>query len=142
VIPGRLISQHLLEVDCRVDGVKAKAIIDTGSARTLANWALLRALARRAGASAVSIPTDVVDATEALQAAVIEPVSVMQIGAATISNFYITFGTFRVFKTWGIEDQPAVLVGMDVLGSFAEISIDYRRKELGLYPRPGMISLK
>jgi clan AA aspartic protease (TIGR02281 family) len=142
VIPGRLISQHLLEVDCRISGVKAKAIIDTGSARTLANWALLRALARRAGASAVSIPTDVVDATEALQAAVIEPVAVMQIGAATISNFYITFGTFRVFKTWGIEEQPAVLVGMDVLGSFAEISIDYRRKELGLYPRPDMINLK
>jgi predicted aspartyl protease len=142
VVSGRLISQHLLEVDCRVNGVKAKAVIDTGSARTLGNWALLRALARKSGASASSIPTNVVDATEALQAAVIEPVSLMQIGAATISNLYMTFGTFRVFKTWGLEDQPAVLVGMDLLGSFAEISIDYRRKELGIYPRPDMINLQ
>jgi predicted aspartyl protease len=142
VVSGRLISQHLLEVDCRVNGVKAKAVIDTGSPRTLANWALLRALAQKSGPSASSIPTEVVDATEALQAAVIEPVSSMQIDAATISNLYVTFGTFRVFKTWGLEDQPAVLVGMDLLGSFAEISIDYRRKELGIYPRADMISLK
>lgn len=142
VVSGRLISQHLLQVDCRVDGVKAKAVIDTGSPRTLANWALLRALARKSGASASSIPTNVVDATEALQAAVIEPVSSMRIDAATINNLYMTFGAFRVFKTWGLEDQPAVLVGMDLLGSFAEISIDYRRKELGIYPRPDMISLQ
>jgi predicted aspartyl protease len=142
VISGRLISHHLLEVDCRVNGVKAKAVIDTGSARTLGNWTLLRALAQKSGASASSIPTSVVDATQALQQAVIEPVSSMQIDAATIHNLYMTFGAFRVFQTWGLEDQPAVLMGMDLLGSFAEISIDYRRKELGIYPRPDMISLK
>jgi predicted aspartyl protease len=142
VVSGRLISQHLLQVDCRVNGVKATAVIDTGSPRTLANWALLRALAQKSGASASSVPTNVVDATEALQAAVIEPVSSMQIDAATIHNLYMIFGTFRVFKSWGLEDQPAVLVGMDLLESFAEISIDYRRKELGIYPRPDMISLQ
>jgi len=142
LVPGRLISQHLLEVDCRVNGVKAKAVIDTGSPRTLANWALLKALARKSGASASSLPTNIIDATEALQAAVIEPVSSMKIGAATSGNLYLIFGSFRVFKTWGLEEQPAVLVGMDVLGSFAEMTIDFRRKELGLYPRPDMIILK
>jgi clan AA aspartic protease (TIGR02281 family) len=143
LVPGRLISQHLLEVDCRVNGVKAKAVIDTGSPRTLANWALLKALVRKSGASASSLPTNIIDATEALQAAIIEPVASMKIGAATTSgNLYLIFGSFRVFKTWGLEDQPAVLVGMDVLGSFAEITIDYRRKELGLYPRPDMINIK
>jgi predicted aspartyl protease len=142
VVPGRLISQHLLEVDCQVNGVKAKAIIDTGSPRTLANGALLKALVRKSGASASSIPTGVIDATEALQAAVIEPVASVRLGAATISNLYMTFGTFRVFDTWGIETQPAVLVGMDLLGSFAEMTIDYRRKELGVYPRPDMVTAR
>jgi clan AA aspartic protease (TIGR02281 family) len=140
VVPGRLISQNLLEVDCRINGVKAKAVIDTGSPRTLANWALLKALVRKSGASASSLPTSIIDATEALQAAVIEPVSSMKIGSATSGHLYLIFGSFRVFKTWGLEDQPAVLVGMDVLGSFAEMTIDYRRKELGLYPKPDMIT--
>jgi predicted aspartyl protease len=142
VVTGRLISQHLLEVSCRVGGVKAMAVIDTGSPRTLANWALLKALAQKSGVSASNFPTGVIDATEALQVAVIEPVPSMQIGDATISNLYVTFGEFRVFKLWGIEDQPAVLVGMDVLGSFAEMSIDYRRSELGVYPRPDMVTFR
>jgi predicted aspartyl protease len=142
VIPGRLISNHLLQVSCQVNGIKAKAVIDTGSPRTLANWALLNALVRRSGASASSIPTGVIDATESLQPAVIERVSSVQFGAATISNPYLTFGAFRVFTTWGLEDQPALLIGMDLLGSFAEMSIDYRRKEFGVYPRVGMIILK
>ena len=90
----------------------------------------------------VHCPGAVVDATEASQAAVLEPVPLMQIGTATIRNFYMTFGSFRVFSTWGLEARPAVLIGMDVLGSFAEMSIDYRRKELGLYPRPDMINFE
>ena len=66
----------------------------------------------------------------------------MHFGTASVSNLYLTFGNFRVFKDWGLENQPAVLVGMDVLGSFAEITIDYRRQEFGVYPRPDMITYR
>jgi hypothetical protein len=142
VVPGRLVSQGLLLIDCQFGGVSAKAVIDTGSPRTLANWALLNALLRRSGASAPSVPTGVVDATEASQAAVVRPVPSMRFGTASVDNLYLTFGNFRVFKDWGLENQPAVLVGMDVLGSFAEITIDYRRHEFGVYPRPEMITYR
>jgi hypothetical protein len=142
VVSGQLISQRLLRIDCQIGGVNAKAVIDTGSPRSLANFALLKALLRRSAESAASAPTGVVDATEAFQAAVIRPVPTMHFGTASVSNLYLTFGNFRVFKDWGLENQPAVLVGMDVLGSFAEITIDYRRQEFGVYPRPDMITYR
>jgi predicted aspartyl protease len=142
VVPGHLISQRLLRIDCRIGGVSAKAVIDTGSPRSLANFALLNALLRRSRESASSAPTGVVDATEASQAAVIRPVPSLQFGTASVDNLYLTFGNFRIFKDWGLENQPAVLVGMDVLGTFAEITIDYRRQEFGVYPKADMISYR
>jgi hypothetical protein len=39
-----------------------------------------------------------------------------------------------VFKTWGLQGKPALLLGMDVLGSLAYFSIDYDRAELQLLP--------
>jgi len=75
------------------------------------------------------------------RAATFEQAATLQFGAATIKNLYIPFGDFKVFKIWGMEDQPALLVGMDILGTFAEISIDYRRHELGILPRPSQVVL-
>jgi len=39
-----------------------------------------------------------------------------------------------VFKSWGLQGKPALLLGMDVLGSLAYFSIDYDRAELQMLP--------
>ena len=56
--------------------------------------------------------------------------------AAGISNLQLTFGDYGVFKSWGLQDKPALLLGMDVLGSLADFNIDYRRAELQIMPWP------
>ncbi len=38
---------------------------------------------------------------------------------------------FEVFKIWGLSRTPALLIGMNLLRSFAKVSIDYGRKEIG-----------
>jgi hypothetical protein len=78
--------------------------------------------------------TDVVDATEASQVAHIGVVPSVQLGAATVDHLAVTFGDFTVFQTWKLTNEPALLIGMDALGTLSELTIDYRRKELHLLP--------
>lgn len=142
VVPARLVSQRLFEVDAQVAGIPVKAVIDTGGPRTLGNVALLRAVEHKTGAGVVSILTGVVDATDVSQAAHFEPVPSLQLGSLTITRPYVTFGDFRVFQRWGLRGQPALLIGMDVLGVFADMTISYRWYELGLRPTAQMIALQ
>ena len=60
----------------------------------------------------------------------------MDLGGAKIGNLLITFGDFHVFSVWSLLDEPALVLGMDVLGTLPEFTIDYPRQEFQpLVPR-------
>jgi len=136
VFPARLIARDLLEINVVVGGVPAQAIVDTGSPRTLGNAALLSAMRRKFQLETRGVSTGLIDATETAQAATLEPVASLHLGDVTIANLLVTFGDFAVFRRWDLNQKPALLLGMDVLGEFAAMSIDYRRHELGLLAKP------
>ena len=136
IVPVRFLSQRLLVADAMIAGVRVKAVIDTGGSRTLGNPALLAALNPFSPEQQMARPTHVVDATEALQRGRKEHVPFVHVGGITITNLDVTFAGFRVFETWGLDDQPALLIGMDVLGSLAELNIDYQLGLLEMLPRP------
>jgi predicted aspartyl protease len=136
IVPVRFISQRVLVVDALIAGVRVKAVIDTGGSRTLGNPALLAALNLTQAEQQLARPTHVVDATEALQRGRRQRVPFVHVGGITIANLEVAFAGFRVFDTWGLNDQPALLIGMDVLGSLAELNIDYRLGLLEMLPRP------
>jgi predicted aspartyl protease len=134
VIPLEVVSDHLLMADGSVGSVRVKEIIDTGSAHTLGNPALLAALLHGHSGGPMPLETAVVDATQAAQQGKISRLPEIHLGIAIVDNLPVTFGDFHVFKAWGLEGQPALLVGMDVLGSLDELTIDYRRNELQVIP--------
>jgi hypothetical protein len=134
-LPQRTPSQRLPVVDGYVGHVRTKAIIDTGGTHTLGNRALLNALNEGRSDPLAQSDTHIVDATQALQPATVGRVPQIRLGESNIENLTVTFGEFHVFDTWGLQDQPALLIGMDVLGSLAELNIDYRRRELDMLPR-------
>lgn len=41
----------------------------------------------------------------------------------------VTFGDLHVFQLWGLTEEPALVVGMDVLGRLERFVVDYRRHE-------------
>ena len=57
------------------------------------------------------------------------------LGQATLRGLEVTFGDLHVFRIWGLEREPALLIGMDLLGSVERLVIDYRRREVQLKPR-------
>lgn len=130
------VSGRLLMIDVQVGRVPVKAIIDTGGPRTIGNEALLAALIKGRQHIAQSLQTSVVDATQVSRPGMMGRVPVLRLGSATIENLDVTFGDFAIFSKWGLENEPALLIGMDVLGTLADLTVDYRRKEVDLQPRP------
>jgi predicted aspartyl protease len=132
VLHGKLLARRLLVVDARVGGVKIKAVIDTGASHTLGNPALLAALSTRRSFKSHAPIASVTDTTATLQNGEIHITPQMDFGGASVRGAEVTFSDFAIFKTFGLGEQPAVLIGMDVLGTLGEVTIDYRRQELQL----------
>jgi hypothetical protein len=62
----------------------------------------------------------------------------IELGGVTIRNTRLTFGDFFIFTEWGLGDEPAMLIGMDVWGVLDTLIIDYQRRELQVrLLRPG-----
>jgi predicted aspartyl protease len=133
---GRFVSERLLLVQARINGISTAAVIDTGTTRTLGNEALLAALTQAYPAATAAAKDGAVDVTDTAQSGTERRIPTLRFGTADINNLRVVFGDYGVFKTWGLEDKPALLLGMDVLGSLAYFSIDYQRAELQLLPWP------
>jgi len=135
VVRVEFLSKRVLMSEAYVGGVRVKTIFDTGGPRTVGNPALLAALRRYRAKDEPLLETQVTDVTQTSQPGKVVRVPTVQLGAASINDLYVTFGDFDIFKIWGLDDQPALLIGMDALGTLAELTIDYRRKELQMLPR-------
>ena len=136
-IPATLRFGRLLVVDARVGGLPVKAVIDTGAERTLGNLALRDALLRRRPSDPEFATTQVIGLTAAEQTGEMRRTPVISLGEVEVSGVDVTYGDIYVFQLWKLEDKPAMLIGMDVLGLLDRLIIDYRREELQIRRRPG-----
>lgn len=124
----------LVIVDVRVGrGIKAKAVIDTGAERTLGNLALQNAINRNRRGKRDPIAAIVHGATPDIADGDMQQIKEATIGDLTISNLEVIFADFHVFQLWGLDKEPALLVGMDMLGVLERLVIDYRRNEVSMF---------
>jgi predicted aspartyl protease len=121
-------------VDARVGGVRTKAIIDTGGELTIANDALRDAL-RHHWYRPRSRPDSIEGATRAVQTGEMIATPVIDLGSIRIRDPYITYSNLMIFDHWHLRHRPAILIGMDALGTLDQLVIDYKRHELDLRPR-------
>lgn len=126
-IQGELRFGHLVVVDGDINGQRVKVLIDTGSDSTLANTAFrnqlqgLRVSPERIDyARAYTAGTPIV-----LDTAVLIPR--LGIGQVQVSGVTAYVADFHIFRLWGFNDEPAILIGMDVLTRTRAIAIDYQR---------------
>lgn len=129
-VPAKFRFGRLLVVQASIGRIPVKAVIDTGSEYTLGNLALRTRLGLPKDMSA-SNSTDVIGETLARQRGERRQVPVLRMGAAIqITRPTVIFGDFHVFKLWKLESEPAIVVGMDMIGSLEAILIDYQRGEI------------
>jgi len=123
----------LMVLDTEVGGVRVAAVLDTGSERTLGNIALRDALKGkniRAKRAFVALLTSVYGATKEVEPAEIMAAPTMSIGALRITDVAVVYGDFHIFKVWDMQDKPAMILGMDVLGTVASLSIDFKNQDV------------
>jgi predicted aspartyl protease len=125
------LSGGLLSVPGDVSGVPVEAIIDTGSPQTLGNMALYRALYSNPHAGGKA---SVYGVTKQVRPGNVQVAPTVDLGAIRIGNAVLVFGDFPIFKVWGLTARPAIILGMDVLGTVDAFSIDFRHAQIGVAP--------
>jgi aspartyl protease len=122
-------------VHARVGRTPVLAIIDTGAERSLGNRALLVAAGLEPALKDPNTQRQVFAATSQAVFGNLLPAPPVSLGGIDIGNLRLVFGDFEVFQMWGAADVPAIVLGMDVLGTTQALMIDYKKSEFRLLPQ-------
>ena len=126
VVRARRREGQLIIATARLDGVRTAVVVDTGAQNSIGNAELLRRL-RRARSFGNSEMTDIngVQQTGAIRIA-----RELKIDRASLSNLAIVFADSPTFRLLGLEERPALLLGMSELRLFDRVAIDFRTREV------------
>ncbi len=122
-------------VRARVGRTRVLAIIDTGAERSLGNRALLAAEGLEPALQNPDTRREVFAATSQTVFGHLLKAPSVSFGNISIDNLSLVFGDFEVFQMWGAAETPAIVLGMDVLGTTQALMVDYKRAELRLLPQ-------
>ena len=125
VVRARTRLGQLLITDALVEGVRATVIIDTGAQASLANNAL-RARIRAKRAQEV-ITTDVNGVELPGDLAIVRSLS---IEGLSLTDVPLTFADTPAFAALGLQDRPALSLGMQHLALFDRVAIDFARQRI------------
>jgi len=120
---GQLILTHV-----KAAGYDLDAIIDTGSEITIGNLALRDKLMRRNRDKFITVPVIGVTGEEVkLQLA---RIGELQLGPVTLRDVPMAFADVPPFKMFGLANEPALLLGTDILETFRRVSLDFRARKV------------
>ena len=125
----------LLMIDAMARTVPCKVIVDTGAKMTIIN----SALAVQADAQPLVLPdgsnlTRVLSPTGRGAVAQAMLLPKLRLGGVELTRIPVLVSDLHTFSIWGLADEPALLLGVDLLGLFQTVTIDLRRGELLLDP--------
>ena len=129
VVTGKRRLGQLVLVDAEADGQKISVVIDTGSAVSIGNNAL-RARLARSGRLGLVIPISIASVTGEQTPADYTSIRKIRIGGVNLDNMPIAFADAGIFRHLGLNNRPALLLGMDSLRLFDRVSIDFARRSV------------
>ena len=135
-VPARMQFGNMLTVEGEIMGVKVHVLLDTGSDISLANERFrdsLRGVAARSiqyhNGRAFTFGRPVV-----LDETVWTPS--LRLGRTVVDGVNAYIGDFHIFDMWRLQDEPTLLIGMDVLARSQEMAIDYEQGIVYFRKRP------
>jgi predicted aspartyl protease len=129
VVRARARHGRLIFSQARIDGQKVTVIIDTGSQVTIGNSALQRSLMKRRIWEVPDAVTIESVTGEKLSAKVAN-LKQLELGGLRIDDLAVAFTDAHIFKQLGLQNQPALLLGMNAMRAFDRISIDFESKKV------------
>lgn len=122
---------RLVITDASADDQHVSVVVDTGSQYSVGNAALRRTLERR-GALDLRGPVELVSVTGAVLRGEMAVVRDLAIGGTTVRGLAIVFADAHTFRKLDLDRRPAILLGMNGLASFDQVSIDFAGRKLRL----------
>lgn len=120
---------RLIFTKASAGGVEVQALLDTGSSISVGNEALRLELQRR-GKLGPAVKIRVLAVTGEIIWADYAPVSRLTIGNTEIRDMPVAFAQFAPFTQLGFTDRPAMLLGMNALRKFDQVSIDFDKQQV------------
>lgn len=131
IVPAQYRSGQLVIFDADVDGIPVRAFLDSGAQITCGNQALREALFhQRPDWGRRMADTQLISATGQTSPAQLAVLPRLRLGGIGLNNIRAAFAPLHIFNLWQLNDRPAMLVGIDVLRNFEEVTLDFGRKEV------------
>ena len=128
VVTARRRFGQLILTAATIGGRRVFAVIDTGAENSVANLAMRRRmLGRRTTLGQPGLLMGVTGRTVTADIAVLPELA---IGGLRIRNATVAFADIHSFRRFGLIDAPSILIGMDILRAFDQVTIDFGRRSI------------
>ncbi|WP_033922569.1 retroviral-like aspartic protease family protein [Sphingomonas sp. 37zxx] len=133
VIRAKTLAGRLIMSDAFYGDKRIAVILDTGTSVSVGNAKLLELIRRR---SLPMSPAQLTDVTGGVVLAEQLQVPHVTVGGVELQNLPIAFADVAPFRRLGLEDRPALFLGMDAMRLFWKVQIDFANREVRfLLPR-------
>jgi predicted aspartyl protease len=121
---------RLTAVNSMVNGVRCYVFIDSGAEYSIGNMALFNEMAKEGATFLNQKPVPLVGVTGGTAFGSVTALQQIRMGGVTFTRGALVVSDLPVFDIWGLADKPAMFLGMNLLKTMSQFSIDYGRKEL------------
>jgi len=123
---------QLIVTEAQLEGHRVTVVLDTGSQVSMGNLALQRRLRR----TALKGPIELSSVTGEKLTVNYHIAGRVQIGGVVMRGLPVAFADVPPFAHFGLQDRPALMLGMDALRAFRRVEIDFpARRVRFLMPR-------
>lgn len=130
---------QLIVTDADYRGTRIRVVIDTGSGLSIGNMAMRRLVGAR-GIPLGRIPITSVTGQQVM--ADYHQVDRFRLGGMQLTNAPMAFGDLEPFRTLGLYDTPAMLLGMDAFRMFRRVDIDFANRDIRFELRSEGVGLR
>ena len=110
----------------KVDGVTTAVIIDTGAQGSIGNPALQARLRR----SSQRDDATITDVNGVQLTGPVRVVRRLEVDRMELSNVFLAFADSPTFRALGLDDRPAMVLGMAELRAFQRVAIDFSTSQI------------
>jgi len=128
VVVARRKNGRLIVTDAEANGQRLTVVLDTGSQVSIGNQALRRRL----------LGNDLVDANKSVELESVTGAKILgdymfvrelTVGGIGLTNLAVVFTDAHTFKQLGLDNKPALLLGMNAIRAFRKVSIDFANRK-------------
>ena len=129
VVTARRRAGRLVLTDAKIGNVRVDVVIDTGAQSSMGNTALRNRLSRSQRRFEF-IPVGLKSVTGEHMVGDYTQIKQIELGGLSIADLPMTFTENYAFRALGLEQKPAILLGMDAMSLCETVEIDFAAKRV------------